>query len=99
MQSRLARTGNDPADADRRETSTADGVRTDAAAARQTVVINGERMATRTATLAELLVEAGYAGAKVATALNGDFVAERNRSQTRLSEGDQIEIVAPRQGG
>ena len=68
-------------------------------APRHTVVVNGERMSTRAATLADLLMDAGYGGAKVATALNGDFVAERARAQALLRDGDRIEIVAPRQGG
>ena len=37
--------------------------------------------------------------AKVATALNGEFVPARARAATPLKEGDRIEIVAPRQGG
>lgn len=63
------------------------------------VLVNGERRTTSAPTLAALLAEAGYAGAKIATAINGDFVPERTRAQTQLLNGDQIEIVAPRQGG
>jgi len=63
------------------------------------LTVNGETVEARTSTLETLLVELGYGGRKVATALNGEFVAERNRSTTALSAGDQIEIVAPRQGG
>ena len=37
--------------------------------------------------------------AKVATALNGEFVPARVREAIRLKDGDRIEIVAPRQGG
>lgn len=63
------------------------------------VIVNGERAHTRSATLAELLVELGYGDAKVATARNGDFVPQRKRETEKLSGGDNIEIVAPRQGG
>ncbi len=63
------------------------------------IVVNGEAREARASTLAELLAEFGYGGQKVATAVNGEFVAERARGETRLSPGDQIEIVAPRQGG
>ena len=70
-----------------------------AAPGRLTVVVNGEPRSTRATTLAALLVETGYGSARIATARNGDFVAERVRAQTPLVEGDQIEIVAPRQGG
>ena len=63
------------------------------------VRLNGERMTTTTPTLAALLDEQGYAGRKVATARNGEFVAERQRAATRLADGDEIEVVSPRQGG
>ena len=63
------------------------------------IIVNGERRSTAAATVDELLAESGYGGAKVATALNGDFVPARARSGKRLADGDQIEIVAPRQGG
>ena len=66
---------------------------------RMHVVVNGEAVATRAITLAGLLDELGYAGFKIATALDGEFVAERHRAQTRLANGARIEIVAPRQGG
>lgn len=70
-----------------------------AAGAARAIVVNGERRTTEAATLAELLVEAGYGDAKVATARNGDFVPARARAATALVDGDHIEIVAPRQGG
>ena len=70
-----------------------------AVGARAKIVVNGEAVETSASTVAELLVEAGFAGSKVATALNGEFVAERDRSSRRLSGGDRVEVVAPRQGG
>lgn len=63
------------------------------------VVVNGEKASTRARTLAELLIELGYGGAKVATARNGDFVPLRKRDAVELTGGDTIEIVAPRQCG
>jgi len=63
------------------------------------IVVNGDRMATRAANLAELIVELGFAGKRIATARNGDFVAERARAATALERGDRIEIVSPRHGG
>ena len=63
------------------------------------IALNGVPFETAAQTLAELLVEAGFAASKVATALNGEFVAEGQRDKTRLSHGDRVEIVAPRQGG
>lgn len=63
------------------------------------VRLNGERITTGTLTLAALLDEQGYAGRKVATARNGEFVPERLRADTRLADGDEVEVVSPRQGG
>ena len=53
----------------------------------------------QSATLADVLAELGYGDAKVATAVNGDFVPVALREDTTLSPGDRIEVVAPRQGG
>ena len=63
------------------------------------IVVNGEAMEARGRTLALLLDELGYGGLKVATALNGEFIAEKARGGQVVSAGDQIEVVAPRQGG
>lgn len=63
------------------------------------LVVNGEAREVRGATLAGLLDELGYGGQKVATALNGEFVPVRLRAATRLAQGDEVEVVAPRQGG
>lgn len=63
------------------------------------VIVNGERCDTAAPTLDRLLSDLGYAGRKIATALNGDFVPEGARAKTPLATGDRIEIVAPRQGG
>ena len=65
----------------------------------QAIVVNGETRRVSAATLAALLDALGYGGQKVATALNGEFVPARLRATTRISAGDEVEIVAPRQGG
>lgn len=69
------------------------------AGARLDIVVNGERFTTEAATLAELVVAAGFGDARVATAVNGDFVPERARAARQLVGGDRVEIVSPRQGG
>lgn len=61
--------------------------------------INAEPKCVRAATLADVLIALGYGGQKVATALNGDFVPERQRNQTLVNAGDRIEILSARQGG
>ena len=63
------------------------------------LVVNGEPQEVRAGTLAEALRSLAFGEAKVATALNGEFVPARARETTTLKDGDRIEIVAPRQGG
>jgi sulfur carrier protein len=63
------------------------------------VLLNGEPFATEAATLGELCENLGFAEAKIATAVNGNFVPTGDRGATQLAPADEIEIVAPRQGG
>ena len=63
------------------------------------LVVNGEAQDVPAATLAEALQSLDLGEAKVATALNGEFVPARARAATLVKDGDRIEIVAPRQGG
>jgi sulfur carrier protein len=50
-------------------------------------------------TLATALEALGFGGRKIATAVNGRFVAAAARPRTPLADGDRIEVVAPMQGG
>lgn len=63
------------------------------------ITVNGTAQETAAPTLDALLIELGYGEAKVATALNENFVPAALRPEQRLNEGDRVEIVAPRQGG
>jgi sulfur carrier protein len=63
------------------------------------ILLNGERIVTRARDLDELCASLGFAGARIATAVNGNFVAAGRRAKTKLAPADAIEIVAPRQGG
>jgi sulfur carrier protein len=63
------------------------------------LVVNGENREIEAGTLAQVLDTLDYGAAKVATALNGEFVPARTREATPVNEGDRIEILAPRQGG
>ncbi len=49
--------------------------------------------------LDQVLVECGYENPSIATALNGTFVHRELRTETKLTEGDRIEVVAPIEGG
>ncbi len=64
-----------------------------------TLLLNGEPREVAATTLDQALAELGYAGKVVATAVNGDFVAVRNRDGVTLNDGDRVEVVAPMQGG
>ena len=68
-------------------------------APRRNIVVNGEPRNTAAGSLAALLAELELGSARVATALNGDFVPEAARPSTPLREGDKVEVVSPRQGG
>lgn len=61
--------------------------------------VNGLEREVEAPTLDLLLSELGYEDQLVATALNQDFVRAADRGETQLREGDQVEILAPRQGG
>jgi sulfur carrier protein len=63
------------------------------------IVLNGKTRDVARDRLDVLLEELGYQGAKVATAVNGNFVARQARAATRLSDGDRVEVIAPLQGG
>lgn len=61
--------------------------------------LNGTPFTVVTRSLAEVLIELGYDGAAIATALNGTFVPAATRAGTLLDDGDRIEVLAPMQGG
>ena len=64
------------------------------------IIVNGAaREVSAQADIAAALFELGFGDAVVATALNGEFVASGVRGATRLSPGDQLEVLAPMQGG
>lgn len=63
------------------------------------IILNGDPHETAAAALDGLLAEIALEGAAVATAVNGLFVAAAARAATRLQPGDQIEVLAPMQGG
>jgi sulfur carrier protein len=63
------------------------------------IQVNGRPREVAATTLEALLRELGYEDQKVGTAVNQEFVRDRDREQTPLQEGDAVEIVTPRQGG
>ncbi len=63
------------------------------------IEVNGTDREVTGPTLHAVLAELGWADARVATALNGDFVPKGVRGETMLKDGDRLEVLAPMQGG
>lgn len=63
------------------------------------LLLNGTPREIDARTLADVLAAEGLGTAKVATAINGNFVPAGLRATTELRDGDAVEIVAPMQGG
>lgn len=61
--------------------------------------VNGEMQKVTGATVAAALAELGWGDAKVATALNGEFLPAAARDGQTLKDGDRLEVLAPMQGG
>ena len=63
------------------------------------ISINGIAKDVTSTSLEAVLLEAGYGDARVAIAVNGNFVPVGQRASCQIEAGDQLEIVTPRQGG
>ena len=63
------------------------------------IQVNGRLHEAQATTLAGLIDELGYGDRKVGTAINQEFVRDRDRDTRVLQDGDAVEIVTPRQGG
>ena len=63
------------------------------------ILVNGAPHDVASATLDAVLLELGYRQARIATALDGDFVPAPQRAARALREDCRVEIVSPMQGG
>ncbi|WP_306005447.1 sulfur carrier protein ThiS [Aquicoccus porphyridii] len=63
------------------------------------IEVNGEAREITGVTVDAALDELGWREARVATALNGNFVRKAARSTTTLNAGDRLEVLAAMQGG
>jgi len=63
------------------------------------VIVNGERREIAATRIDQLLGELDYAGTHLAVAVNFDVVPRGRWAETALKDGDQVEILTPRQGG
>jgi sulfur carrier protein len=63
------------------------------------VIVNGEPRDINSARVDGLLSELDYEGTHFAIALNFDVLPKSRWAETPLNNGDEIEIITPRQGG
>ena len=63
------------------------------------VIVNGEQKEIASSRVDALLGELEYEGTHFAIALNFDVVPKSHWAETALKNGDEIEIITPRQGG
>lgn len=64
------------------------------------IIINGQKKTfTAPLDLQAALEQEGFADMLVAVARNGTFVPRSRYANTNLNDGDEIEILAPMQGG
>ena len=63
------------------------------------IQLNGASHDTEQNDLATLVAALGHDADKVATAVDGLFVARTARAQTPLREGCAVEVLAPMEGG
>ena len=63
------------------------------------IELNGEPVEVEDQPLNQILDACGYRDARVATAVNGVVVHRQARHETRLRDGDQLEVIAPIFGG
>jgi len=63
------------------------------------VIVNGEQREIASRSVDALLSELEYEGTHFAIALNFDVLPRSRWAETALKNGDEIEIITPRQGG
>lgn len=62
-------------------------------------ILNGEVTALSACTVAELLAARGLSGKRLAVERNGEIVPKSLHAQTRIEDGDVLEIVVAVGGG
>jgi sulfur carrier protein len=63
------------------------------------VIVNGEAREIASTRVDALLGELDYEGTHFAIAVNYDVLPKSRWAETQLKNGDEIEIITPRQGG
>jgi sulfur carrier protein len=63
------------------------------------VIVNGEPREIASSNVDALLSELEYEGTHFAIAVNYDVLPKSKWTETQIKNGDEIEIITPRQGG
>jgi sulfur carrier protein len=63
------------------------------------IKVNGQMHNSAATQLTAILVELGFTSSAIATVVNGDFIPREAREGLVLKDGDQLEVLAPMQGG
>ena len=63
------------------------------------MIVNGEQREIASGSVDALLGELDYEGTHFAVAVNYDVLPKNRWAETPLKNGDEIEIITPRQGG
>ena len=63
------------------------------------VIVNGEQRESASTSVDALLGELEYEGTHFAIAVNYDVLPKSRWAEAALKNGDEIEIITPRQGG
>ncbi len=63
------------------------------------IIVNTKPHEVALTSLFAVLNELGFASPAIATAVNGVFVPREAREDTKLKDGDRLEVLSPMQGG
>ncbi len=63
------------------------------------IIVNAVSYEVTATVLSDVLDELGFTSSAMATAVNGRFVPRDARAMSALNDGDQLEVLAPMQGG
>jgi len=63
------------------------------------IIVNNEPKTVQASQLGDILTELGYGDAKIATAVDGEFIPASKRAHIEISENACLEVLAPMQGG
>lgn len=57
------------------------------------ILVNGEKLSSRSSTIAELLVEKGLPHQALVVELNGEIIREEQWSKVQLQDNDALELL------